>query len=197
MGSHLIKAWRSGVAIAIFGFAYTFSLLNSGFPFIVPFSFVVIVLVSWELGLFAGLAWIAVVHILIPVVLMMAGIGPFFVFAHSRSSVLIMMLSGIIAETALAFLTARLRTLTEQIRNSQAELLATNEKLQAALDEVKELRGLLPICAWCKKIRDDKGSWVWIETYIARHSHATFTHGLCPDCSKDQLKGLKDVQEQG
>jgi hypothetical protein len=49
---------------------------------------------------------------------------------------------------------------------------------------VKSLSGLLPICASCKKIRDDKGYWSQVESYIQKHSDATFTHGICPDCVK-------------
>jgi len=56
--------------------------------------------------------------------------------------------------------------------------------LQKALNEVKQLSGLLPICASCKKIRDDKGYWNEIETYISAHSEAQFTHGICPECTK-------------
>jgi hypothetical protein len=48
----------------------------------------------------------------------------------------------------------------------------------------KELKGLLPICSVCKKIRDDKGYWNQIEGYIQKHSDAQFSHGICPDCSK-------------
>ena len=59
-----------------------------------------------------------------------------------------------------------------------------NADLQAALAEVKQLSGLLPICAWCKRIRDDQGSWQQIETYITVHSEADFTHGICPDCAR-------------
>jgi PAS domain S-box-containing protein len=55
-------------------------------------------------------------------------------------------------------------------------------QLQKALAEVKTLGGLLPICAWCKKVRDDQGYYHQIETYIARHSETKFTHGICPDC---------------
>ncbi|HMK61886.1 MAG TPA: PAS domain S-box protein [Dissulfurispiraceae bacterium] len=57
-------------------------------------------------------------------------------------------------------------------------------KLQEALSQVKQLSGLLPICSSCKKIRDDKGYWNQIETYISEHSEALFSHGLCPDCGK-------------
>jgi len=55
-------------------------------------------------------------------------------------------------------------------------------ELREVLAHVKTLSGLLPICAGCKKIRDDKGYWSQVESYIARHSEATFTHSLCPDC---------------
>ncbi len=56
--------------------------------------------------------------------------------------------------------------------------------LQKALAEVKKLSGLLPICAACKKIRDDKGYWSQVESYIEEHSEAVFTHSVCPDCAK-------------
>jgi len=58
------------------------------------------------------------------------------------------------------------------------------QQLQEALAQVKTLQGLLPICASCKKVRDDRGYWNQIETYIGDHSEAEFTHGLCPECAK-------------
>lgn len=57
-------------------------------------------------------------------------------------------------------------------------------KLQQALDEVKTLSGLIPICAACKKIRNDKGYWQAVERYIEERSEAQFTHGICPDCTQ-------------
>lgn len=57
-------------------------------------------------------------------------------------------------------------------------------ELQAALSQIKALKGLLPICASCKKIRDDQGYWNQLETYISEHSEAEFTHGLCPECAE-------------
>ena len=62
------------------------------------------------------------------------------------------------------------------------ELKKLNFELQNALDKVKQLQGMLPICANCKKIRTDEGYWEQIEEYISEHSDAIFTHGLCPDC---------------
>ena len=58
-------------------------------------------------------------------------------------------------------------------------------RLQKALDEVKTLSGMIPICANCKKVRDDKGYWDQIETYIHKHSNADFSHGICPECAKE------------
>jgi len=57
-----------------------------------------------------------------------------------------------------------------------------NQELQLALSEVKILQGFLPICTSCKKIRDDKGYWNHIESYIKKHSGADFSHSLCPEC---------------
>jgi len=57
-------------------------------------------------------------------------------------------------------------------------------KLRDALSKVRTLSGMLPICASCKKIRNDKGYWEQIETYVRDHSEADFTHGICPDCAK-------------
>lgn len=66
-------------------------------------------------------------------------------------------------------------------------------ELQGAIARIKTLSGLVPICAWCKKIRDDKGYWSQVEEYIQKHSEAEFTHGMCPDCQKKmevELDGL-------
>jgi AmiR/NasT family two-component response regulator len=62
------------------------------------------------------------------------------------------------------------------------ELRRLNVELKTALDNVKALKGLLPICAGCKKIRDDKGYWEGVETYIKKHADVEFSHGLCPEC---------------
>lgn len=66
------------------------------------------------------------------------------------------------------------------------------DELQEALANVKALSGLLPICSGCKKIRDDKGYWNQIESYIQRHSDAKFSHGMCPDCIKKYFPELDD-----
>jgi diguanylate cyclase len=69
----------------------------------------------------------------------------------------------------------------KKIEQEKAQLI---EKLTKALEEIKTLKGILPICSSCKKIRDDKGYWQQIEACIGQHSGAEFTHGICPDCAR-------------
>ena len=76
----------------------------------------------------------------------------------------------------------------------QLELSDRVRELEKALSEVKQLRGILPICAYCKKIRDDKNYWEQVEDYFARHTDAKFSHSFCPECYqkfvRPQLDGL-------
>jgi len=69
-------------------------------------------------------------------------------------------------------------------KQEEAERMRLIQELTETLAHVKTLSGLLPICASCKKIRDDKGYWQQVETYIKAHSDADFTHGICPECVK-------------
>lgn len=69
----------------------------------------------------------------------------------------------------------------KQVEREKAKLVA---ELTEALAEVKKLSGFLPICASCKKIRDDQGYWRQVEEYIREHSEAEFSHSICPECSK-------------
>ena len=64
----------------------------------------------------------------------------------------------------------------------QEEREALIEELKEALDRVKTLNGLLPICSFCKKIRDDKGYWNQLESYLKKYSDADFSHSICPGC---------------
>ena len=62
------------------------------------------------------------------------------------------------------------------------------DQLEAALGRISQLEGIIPICMYCKKIRDDQNSWHQLEQYITDHSDALFSHGICPDCNKKQMK---------
>ena len=70
------------------------------------------------------------------------------------------------------------------------------EELQGALAKVKLLSGLLPICASCKKIRDDKGYWNQLESYLQAHSEAEFSHGLCPECAEKLYPGYRHERKK-
>lgn len=72
--------------------------------------------------------------------------------------------------------------LEERVAIRTTELSEKNQQLQAALDEISSLKGLLPICMSCKKIRDEDGAWHGLEEYISERSEAEFSHGYCPDC---------------
>lgn len=85
----------------------------------------------------------------------------------------------------------RVEERTAELSVANEELLRLNHEKELSIDELEEalgnistLRGMLPICAECKKIRDDKGYWNQIEVYIAEHTEADFSHGICPDCAK-------------
>ena len=69
-----------------------------------------------------------------------------------------------------------------------ADAVASVRRTTQLTNEIKTLSGLLPVCAWCQKVRDDQGYWDQIESYVAAHSDATFTHCICPDCHQRFLQ---------
>lgn len=74
-------------------------------------------------------------------------------------------------------------------REAQAAQRKLIEQLRSALAEIKDLRSLLPICMYCKKIRDDHGFWRQLESYLSRHANLDFSHGICPECLQQQYGG--------
>lgn len=81
------------------------------------------------------------------------------------------------------------------VQERTKDLQETNSKLTESLAKVKVLSGLVPICAGCKKIRDDKGYWNQLETYVSKHSDAVFSHGLCPACVKRLYPEFTDEED--
>jgi len=79
---------------------------------------------------------------------------------------------------------------TADIKNQHDLLAQKNEELEAALFQIKRLEGIIPICMYCKKIRDDQNTWNQLEQYITEHSEAMFSHGMCPQCLEEQEKLL-------
>jgi hypothetical protein len=74
-----------------------------------------------------------------------------------------------------------------RVRQLRARARELDQRVQDAVRELKVLSGLLPICAWCKKIRDDGGYWSRIEAYLSERTDAQFTHGICPECNEKML----------
>jgi MASE6 len=112
-----------------------------------------------------------------------------FILGHQVSSFLFYSTDLIIRFISAFCMVTLLAVIMEQARVLvQRKLLNANLKLKKSLKEVKTLTGLLPICANCKDIRDDKGYWSQLEEYVQQHSDAQFSHGICPQCS-DKLYG--------
>ena len=84
-------------------------------------------------------------------------------------------------------LRARIRV-GERVVELQTALADRVKMLEEAIVKIKTLQGLLPICSYCKKIRNDQDYWQQIETYVAEHTQAEFTHGICPDCLEKHIK---------
>jgi len=105
----------------------------------------------------------------------------FLAFAERRQSnfekiTIALTLAGILLSVIIAY------NATNRALESEKVLLDEKNKLQKALDEIKTLRGIIPICSHCKQIRDDEGIWNRIEEYVHAHSEASFSHSICPDC---------------
>lgn len=96
---------------------------------------------------------------------------------------------------------ARIRA-GERIARLQAELCQRIADLEHAMSHIKKLEGILPICSYCKKIRDERSVWQPLEAYVADHSDVAFSHGVCPDCYEDIVKpeieaAINEAKEDG
>ena len=115
-------------------------------------------------------------------------------YYDTRFGLALMVSSAILISVSAVALTGfRLLTIDKRRHMAEEGLIEANRdlelrvdertrELQRSLEQVKQLTGMLPICAWCKNIRDDKDYWQSVEQYISHHTDAVFTHGICPDC---------------
>jgi len=107
----------------------------------------------------------------------------FLEFAETSQSglekiIVILTLIGIFLSVIIAFFA------TYRVLKAEKVILDEKNKLQKAIDEIKTLRGIIPICSYCKQLRDDEGMWKRIEEYMHEHSEASFSHGICPNCMR-------------
>jgi hypothetical protein len=102
-------------------------------------------------------------------------------------------ISLLVIATLVAF---RFSRLLKELTTSNNNLIKTEEELRIAFDDIRTLRGILPICSCCKKIRDDQGKWSQMEVYVRDRTHAKFSHGICPECAKEQYPDYFEEEEK-
>jgi hypothetical protein len=110
------------------------------------------------------------------------------------SEIVIATLIPFIIAPLMSFIFVRLLKQIDDAEQRNAQLVG---ELQEALLKAKTLSGLLPICASCKKIRDDAGYWHQVEVYIRDHAEVDFSHGLCPDCGDDLAAQIAEMKKKG
>lgn len=164
-------AWLLAAACALVGVAYldrwTGRHLGLSLFYLPP-----VALVAWRFGSVAG--WIAV---LAATVLWFVADPYEFPGMRAWNASLRLGFFGVVV-----YLLLRLRTELERRQHMIGEL-------EDALEQVRTLRGLLPVCAWCTRIRDDAGYWERLDSYVSRHTPAEFTHGICPECEEMVARG--------
>ncbi len=136
------------------------------------FYYLPIALAAWRLGRAAGLA----TSLLAALAWLVADVHSGHPYLNPRLAYW----NGVIRLIAFAVIALGV----SHLRARAARERALRVETETALGEVKQLRGLLPICSACKRIRDDQGSWSQIEAYVRDHTDAEFTHGLCPECTR-------------
>ncbi len=132
---------------------------------------------------------ITLISIFISEILVMLFIAKLPAMSHYYEAVLDGIILTVILYPSLFFFVFKpIKTNLELRIKAESELNKTIEELKKSLDEIKVLHGILPFCAACKKIRNDKGYWDKIENYLLEHSEIQFNHGMCPECRKKYYK---------
>ena len=84
--------------------------------------------------------------------------------------------------------------LEKEVETRTKDLKTKIKELEAAMEEIKQLRGILPMCAWCKKVRNDDNFWQQVDDYLCNHTQAEISHGICPDCYDNMMDQYDDVE---
>lgn len=174
---------------ALYGAAFI-PLSNALGPGVAALSALPVVVTGWALGLRMGIIGGILAFPLNTLLLNLTGDGGWDVVIQGGGG------PGSLAIVLIGATVGRMHDLSQQAKNELEERLRAEgesarlvAELQDALAKIKNLDGLLPICASCKKIRDDEGHWSHIETYIQDRSEAEFTHSICPDCTRTLYPG--------
>ena len=145
---------------------------------------------------------VAVVAIIV-VTLVQMGLHPFGDLSSRTAAIKVQQFLFVITlvSQGLAAMLSQIRhkgAVIEQLNSDlEARVKARTAELELALSQVRQLQGLVPICAWCKRVRDDKDYWHSVEQYIEARTDAQFSHGICPSCYEEQLKDVTAFAQTG
>ena len=169
-----LLVWPVVTVLAVFLIGTLDEATGEDYGFFVLY-FVPVALAAWRVGL----GWAVGIGVLSAVVWFasdaLGGSAPVDLGVSLWNSLI-----RLVAFLAIGWTTARIRLLLDRERRVSAELAR-------ALDEVRVLQGLLPVCAWCNRIRDEERGWQSLDTYIASHTDATVTHGMCESCAEKMV----------
>lgn len=188
------------------GYEFSFSIF-----YLVPIS-----TVAWLIGIRAGtlialvsaFTWLAALvaskapyqHTLIPYWNAIVRMGFFFIVVyliHKLKNIYINLEELVKERTAsLTKEISERQKAEEALIESSTKLKKSNSELQYALANIKTLEEILPICSYCKKIRDDRGYWSQVESYISNHTDTLFSHGICPECTEKALKEIEEFKKK-
>ena len=152
--------------------------IRTSIPSALAVSLVLIAGVAWSHGFAAGAAVMIACAIVEYNILVI-------IIEHQQlggPSATVILIPILMTQLVVLIALSALRRVELRQQAASHELEEKNAALEIALAEVKELRGMLPICAWCKSVRDVDGMWDRLEAYLSKHSHVTLTHGICPIC---------------
>jgi hypothetical protein len=162
--------WAAGLAVGILTGNPTFSAL----------SLLLVASSAWCYRVWGGLIAAVLVNVIMIAVMSWAMPDD---SAHSAlQSTPFGLLPVLFSEAVFAVLMSRFRRMYDTLVATEQALRLKNSALEAALTEVRELRDLLPMCAWCKSIRGEDGYWQRVEGYLSQRTGAKFSHGICPKC---------------
>ncbi len=186
-----LPIYRLGLALLSLFYIYNVSIgagEGTVIYFLFPFPLVFVFFLGKTEGVIVATAFFCVLWILL--------INPFSlkIYAYSVAVSLRFLVSLLLVTVMSYALEASRNEFGRLLIEKHAKLLEEKQQLQQALGEIKTLNGLIPICSNCKKIRNDEGYWQQVEVYVRDHTHANFSHGICPDCAGKLYPDYKGLQ---
>lgn len=175
--------------ISIFGFI-NLSLSGSGIPFMMLSILIAVTFLTKKTAIWFYFLSIVIVSI-IGLLFLKGFIEPKINIATYHSYITSWIASLATFSIVIGLVILLVGNIGQLLNDKLSDLERTNDELHRAMEEIQTLQDILPICSYCKKIRDDKGYWNQLEAYIHAHSGTKFSHSICPDCMKKQYADLR------